>query len=279
MHEHSPIIIFGAPRSGTTYLHQILNKHPDVYVSHETRVFAWLHQSLNVLTRRDDFLFTRRENFIEHLRTAYPDLIRNFYRAQFPGKKYWGDKNPHYADPKNLGCLNTIAEIFPGTRFIHIIRDGRDVVSSLIRKRNAEGKPWVEWEPAHRVWTNHISIGCNFGKTMPPEQYFEVRYEDLIADDVRYARRIFEFLGIPLHPAVIEFSESQQRERTPFSGPTRNLASGVTLSDWAALMEPSDQIRSLEILAPELIRRGYETESSLEEARQSLKSLVNGGTS
>jgi hypothetical protein len=48
--ERDPIVVFGAPRSGTTYLEQILNAHPAVFISHETRVFAWLHHAL-VLTQ------------------------------------------------------------------------------------------------------------------------------------------------------------------------------------------------------------------------------------
>src|SRR5262249_17176757 len=153
--------------------------------------------------------FGRREEFIRHLRSVYPQMLRDFYAANWPYARYWGDKNPHYSDPENSGCLNTIFELFPGARFIHIIRDGRDVVSSLIRKRDANGRLWEDWESAHHVWTNHISIGCEFGKTIPPEQYFELRYEDLTRDDVGYARRIFDFLGIPLHPAVVEFCETQ----------------------------------------------------------------------
>ena len=277
MQEPSPIVIFGAPRSGTTYLLQILNMHPEIGISNEARVFAWLHQSLHVLTGRDDLVLTCRDCFIEHLRAVYPDLIRDFYRAQFPGKRYWGDKNPHYADPRNLGCLKTIAEVFPGTRFIHIIRDGRDVVSSLIRKRHSDGRPWADWVTAHRVWTSHVSIGREFGKTLPPGQFFELTYEALTRDDVGYARQVFEFLGISLHQAVVEFCQSQQDERTPFSGPTRDLAAGVSVSDWAAFLRPADQLSSLEILAAELIRGGYETESSLDETRQRLKYVVEGG--
>lgn len=103
--ERSPIIIYGAPRSGTTYLQHILNQHPQVFVSREARLFAWLHQSLNVLTQHDQFLVTYRGEFRDHLRKALPDVIRDFYRKLNPGVPYWGDKNPHYADPGNRGCL------------------------------------------------------------------------------------------------------------------------------------------------------------------------------
>ena len=137
-----PIIVFGAPRSGTTYLQELLNMHPDVFVSHETRIFAWLHDAVSVLTHEDRCLVTYREQFIDHLRSALPQVIRDFYRSLAADAIYWGDKNPHYADWNNDGCLELIADLFPNARFIDLIRDGRHVVSSLLdadRRRHTLG--------------------------------------------------------------------------------------------------------------------------------------------
>src|SRR5262245_51327649 len=122
--EQSPIIIYGAPRSGTTYLCEILNHHPDVFISGESRVFLWVQASLNNLTQRSELLWYGRKVFVEHLRKQYPELIRGFYQELSPGAKYWGDKYPHYAAPVHRGCLETIRALFPSAKFIHIIRDG-----------------------------------------------------------------------------------------------------------------------------------------------------------
>ena len=67
-----PIIVYGAPRSGTTYLQELLNAHPDVFVSHETRIFAWLHHALNEATQDRRYLVTHREEFGQHLRNRAP---------------------------------------------------------------------------------------------------------------------------------------------------------------------------------------------------------------
>lgn len=257
-----PIIVFGAPRSGTTYLQRILDLHPDVFVSHEARLFGWLHQSLNVLTQRDEFLVTYREQFIQHLRATYPQLIRDFYRQMNPKARWWGDKNPHYGDPVNAGCLETIVALFPGAKFVHIVRDGRDVVSSLMRRTHGDGSPWADFPTAHRVWNNHVERGTSFGRTLPAEQFFEFRYEDLIRDDVGVVRKLFEFLKIPCAEAVVKFCEAQQEKRTPLSTPTRDL-SNVTVSDWATLLNTSQQRRSLELIGENLIAYGYETADSL----------------
>lgn len=257
-----PIIIFGAPRSGTTYLHSILNEHPDVYISHEARLFGWLHQSFKVITNKDDFLVTHREEFMEHLRVSYPKLIRNFYSKLKPQARYWGDKNPLSLTTANVGTLQTIVELFPGAKFIHIIRDGRDVVASLTRRHHSNGEPWADFLTAHHLWNGHIERGTVFSKTQAAEKYFELRYEDLIRDDLGMAVKLFQFLQIPMVDSVARFCESQQEKRTPFSLPTRDITN-VAASDWSKVFDADQQCRSLKLIGANLIACGYETAPTL----------------
>lgn len=266
----SPIIIYGAPRSGTTYLNSILNQHPQVFITHETRLFAWAHQSLAELTQRNQYVLGHRARFVDHLRETYPGLIRDFYKKLRPSARYWGDKNPHYASNNNAGCLETIQMLYPETRFIHIIRDGRDVVNSLLRQRTKQGKPWANFESAHRIWKTHVDRGCAFGRSQPPDRYFELRYEDLIEDDLGLARRLFDFLDIEIHPRVVEFCQKQQQERTPFSKPV-SLAAGTQTTDGQANgLTPEQRLYSIETIGEHLVRHGYETEASLAQARREL---------
>jgi hypothetical protein len=262
-----PIVVYGAPRSGTTYLQEVLNVHPDVFVSHETRIFAWLYHAVDVLPRDDRLVANDREQFMEYLRRVSPRLIRDFYRELAPGVYRWGDKNPHYADPFNDGCLELVAGLFPGSVFVHIIRDGRDVVSSLIRKEDG-GTPWVTFDAAHFTWARHVDRGAAFGEALNPSRYFQLRYEDLVNDDVHMASEVLRFLGLELHPDVEVFCRGQQEQRTPFKGPTRNLEKGVTTSDWATILTPEQQARSLRLIGSHLVKYGYETEDSLAQLRE-----------
>jgi hypothetical protein len=260
--DSSPIIVYGAPRSGTTYLIHILNKHPDVFISTETRVFVWAHRSLEVLTNEFYAVFHERERFVNHLRGAYPDLIRAFYRQLAPEARYWGDKNPHYAAPRDQGCLETIDRLFPGSRFIHIVRDGRAVATSIMRKG------WEGFDTAHEWWTGYTDLGSAFGKTLSPARYLEIKYEDLVSNDLEIARRIFDFLAIDLHDNVIEHCRKQMRDRVPINRPTRDLTDDVPTSNWQRLLAPDGRLRSLNLLGSQLVRYGYETEASLAEARE-----------
>jgi hypothetical protein len=255
--EPDPIIVYGSPRSGTTYLIEILNRHPQVFVSTETRIFVWAHRTMNVETHEYHSVFRDRGQFIDHLRKTYPDLIRSFYRDLKPDVRYWGDKNPHYLAPESDGCLQTILELFPKARFINIIRDGRGTVTSVLQKG------WEDFETAHRWWTTYLDVGCEFGRSLPADQYFELRYEDLIRDDTAMARRMFDFLGIEIHPNVVSFCDAQRVKRAPINQPMRDLNGDLTHSGWAIALTPEQQLRSLDLLGEHLIRFGYETPASL----------------
>jgi hypothetical protein len=250
-----PIIVFGAPRSGTTYLNAILNAHPHVFVTHETRVFAWVHRVLRVVTTQPQMLNTHKAEYVEHLERTLPEVVRSFYGDLRPNAVYWGDKNPHYASPVNEGCLDTILDLFPGSRFLHIIRDGRDVVTSLIRKKNPKGESWTTFEQAHEIWLEHVTRGRAFVDAHP-DVCLEMGYENLIGDDLAHARRAFEFLGIPFSDSVAAFCEEQARERTPLSGPTRDLADAGR-SEWSQVLDAGQQERSMELIGDQLRSLGY----------------------
>lgn len=269
----SPIVIYGAARSGTTYLVQILNKHPRVYVSDETRIFAWAHDVFRRLTGDERTSYRKRDELVDYLRRTLPAYIRDFYRELAPDARWWGDKNPHYAHPDNLGCLETILELYRQAKFLHIVRDGRDVVTSGLRG------VWTDFESVHRMWTSHLDIGCEFGRALPPDQYFELRYEELVADDLAMARRIFDFLGLDLHPAVERFCRNQQENRTPFCTPSRDIRADVTRSDWAEHLTPDQQLQSLELLGEHLVRYGYETGEGLDREQTRLRNEVAAASS
>ena len=197
----------------------------------------------------------------------FPQVIRDFYANLAPAVHYWGDKNPHYSDHRVRGCLELVDELFPGSLFIHIIRDGRDVVTSLMRKKT-DGRPWATFEEAHATWKWSVDLGRKFGHRLPKDRYFELRYEDLVSNDVALAGEIFRFIGLELDPAVEAFCLGQQAKRTPFKDPTRNWEKGVTASEWATTFTPEEQAQSLELIGQDLVWYGYETEESLAQLRE-----------
>ena len=207
--------VVGVARSGTTLLRLMLDAHPELAIPHETHFIPVV---LREPPREPD---ASRERFLELL-TGFPtwedlktpaellreellwvepfdvrDGLRAFYRlyARSRGKARWGDKTPSY-----LQHIPAIHAALPEARFIHILRDGRDVAVSL---RPLWFSPGESMETQADYWARQIvearaqALGRPF--------YLEVRYEDLIADPVRELRRICGFLDLPYHPAMAEY--------------------------------------------------------------------------
>lgn len=255
MRRADPLIMYGAPRSGTTYLRAIADANSDVFLTHETRVFTWAHRT-RTLVQEDRAVLGRRARFEPFATRSVKDAIYDFYLNLAPDVAIWGDKNPHYAAPEDDGLLSGILEMFPGSRFIHIIRDGRDVASSLAKMRNPEGKRWTTFERAPGIWAGHVRTGLDFGRSLGPDQYFEIYYEDLITDDVSHARRLFDFIGTEMDEGAKSFVEGQADKRTPLSQPARDLAEGAHLSGWDAYGD-GERARALEEMRPLLEECGY----------------------
>lgn len=267
-----PILVYGAPRSGTTYLHQILDVHPDVTMTNEARVFTWLHRAVAVLPADEACVFEHRTPFVAFLQQRLPDLVRDLYRDLAPEATWWGDKNPHYAN--DLAILRTAAALFPAAHFVHIHRDPRAVVASLMRKQHADGSRWIDLEDAHVMVVGHVRNALQFHREAGPDRARQVCYEHLVADDEGEARELLGWLGVPVARSVVEFCRRQGEGRTAFSGPTSDLghagSRGQAIADWRAAV-PQDRWReSLQFLAPILLELGYETEASLDAENRSI---------
>lgn len=264
-----PIVVFGAPRSGTTYLQKVLDSHPEVAITNEHRVFEWLQRSLE-LCDDDRAVFNHREQLRRWLTDDLPRRLRAYYRETFPAARWWGDKNPHYAArPETVATLRAC---YPGARLVHIVRDPRAVVASLMRKRKDSGEAWIAPEQAHTMVVGHVDNARRCVEEAGAARGYELRYEDLVADDEGAARRLFSWLGVPFAPEVEAFCRSQSTSRTAFSGPTSALAdAGARAHEaWSEVVPAADQRQSLQFLAPLLLRHGYEDAASLDARNRAL---------
>ncbi len=212
---HAPFpCIIGAPRSGTTLLRLMLDSHPDLAIPPETgflpraarlRLPLLLRSRLFHLVTRStpawpDFHLDRSE-FRQALEQSRPftlsEGIRAFYRlyAQKHGKFRSGDKTPLYALE-----MPAIRSLLPEARFIHIIRDGRDVALSL---RKTWFTPSNDIATLARFWERIVTTARGQGRNS--STYFELRYEDLLADTESSLRAICEFSQLDFHPCMLEY--------------------------------------------------------------------------
>lgn len=222
-----PFFVIGAPRSGTTYLVEVLARHPRIVLTNETRVMTFFNRALHGLGTDRFALMDQRALFLRTFRRHIPEIVRDFYRQLGADDTCrWGDKFPHYADRRtDPELLDLLVELFPRCQFVHIVRDGRDVASSLVQKG------WVDFEEACDVWTRHVSHAREVGYRIGLDRYHEMRYDDLIEDGVSSIGRLLDFLDLEPDAGVDTFLREQEERRTPFSGATTE-ASRIGGTGW-----------------------------------------------
>jgi hypothetical protein len=170
------------------------------------------------------------------------------------GKRRWGDKTPQY-----VRSIPQLSEIFEGSRFVHMIRDGRDVALSYLS---------LPWGPptllrAARVWSGDVGAGRSAGAELGPARYHEVRYEELVDAPEPTVRRICSFLALRFDPAMLDYHRAAGERLGARPDRSRDHASTALpptpgMRDWRSQM-PANQVRSFEAVAgPTLSELGYE---------------------
>ena len=219
----TPVFIISSGRSGTTLLRSMLVASGQISIPPETQnihtlavKFLAYHglkwQDLSRLMVAD---FESHHNFFmwetnlaplyqavidlpEESRTLETiiDQVYMFYAAEkFPDAKIWGDQSPIYTFQ-----LPSLLKVFPHARFIHMLRDGRDVVSSMVTRH---GAGYLQ-EAVYR-WKKSIEITEKFQKQMPANRYLEVRYEHLVEHSEQTLQNISRFIGIDFTPNMLEY--------------------------------------------------------------------------
>jgi len=215
----APFVV-GATRSGTTLLRLMLDAHPQIAIPSETHFIPELvaardkhgasrERMLELLTahrRWGDFQIdaadlAARWAAIEPL--TGPDAVRAFYALygeQHEGATRWGDKTPGY-----IKHMRLIQDHLPEARFIHLIRDGRDVALSVLKQ---------DWGPqsieaAAEKWRSRVLRGRSHQPYLG--FYIEVKFEDLVLHTERELRRICEFIEVDFHPDMLGYHETAEK--------------------------------------------------------------------
>jgi hypothetical protein len=192
-----PIFIVGSPRSGTTLMRYIIDAHPNIFCPPcETFLFNTLNTTFNGFIWKDHYAqlpFTRKA-LIKWLRKYILDLFGNL--ALKTGKRRWAEKTPSH-----ILFMDFINEVFPDAQFIHMIRNGYDVVKSL--KNIHWGSNDIAFNA--NLWVEHVTKGREFGRKLSPERYIEIRFEDLVNETEMTIRRICEFLDEEMDPRMLKF--------------------------------------------------------------------------
>ncbi len=218
----TPIIIGGCGRSGTTLMRVILDSHSQIACGPESNVFPSPNK-LNAgspgaekLAKKFDLSSAEMNTLLQTsaTRAEFAERFFNAYRDH-AGKPLWADKTP-----RNIQVMPYILEHFPKARFVHVVRDGRDVVCSLRthpRNRVIDGEivkldTWNPIEDCVGRWVQDAGDGVAY---RGDPRYYELKYEHLVTETEKTLRDLFDFLKLPWEPAVMSFHEVQSASRDP----------------------------------------------------------------
>jgi hypothetical protein len=248
------VFVVGCAKSGTTWMMNLLNGHPQMVVKGEGR-FTWrmvpfLAQAFKAFNEdqvkhcSDASTYLRDIDLLLCARQLID--ITLFRYVETSGKQALsvsvvGDKTPQHAI--SIPMLN---EIYPGAKFIHILRDPRDAAASGWHHFGPDSKKEREDYLCYfvrEVWPLSVLTAREASKTIPG-QYLELRYEDLHREEPYQVRRCLDFLGVDASPTAIEACMAEGDFKKRSNGRERGVADpkafyrrGVT-GDWVNHLSP-----------------------------------------
>jgi hypothetical protein len=264
----------GHVRSGTTMLRALLDSHSALAVPPESYfVVPALSTAVATGAPYDPDAFVarvRRDRYFADwdLDDAELDALRHDPRVHSTADAIAGlyatyarvRGKPHYADktPSHLLDVDLLAQQFPAGRFLHQVRDGRDVVASVL---TMDFGP-AAFADAAWAWRRRVLKAHRVGRALGPERYLEIHYEDLVADPEPVLRRVCTFFGLDYEPEMLRYHEraddllSGLRDTAHLQGIRRPPTQGVR--DWRVDLTPT-QIRVFDEVAGDALDvLGYE---------------------
>lgn len=281
----SPIFIVGCPRSGTSFLYHLLLSaggfaefHTQMNVFDVLEpIYGDLGRPTNRKAATKNWLASKAfdvsglkaeeiEGEIAARCRGASDFLRIIMEAvarkQNVGR--WVDSTP-----TNVPHMLRIARDFPDAKFIHIIRDPRDVVLSLDKRGWTRPLPWDGSRSllaAGVYWEWIVRLARRYGAVLGPKRYQEVRYESLVNDQPETLRVLGDFLAHDLDYDRIQNSKIGS-VKNPLTSFKEDLGKGefMPVGRWRTKFPPN-QLKQFEALIGMYMRElGYQL--STEDAR------------
>jgi hypothetical protein len=294
-------VIFASPKSGTQWIQQLLCSHPHVQCA-ESRAFGdhfdpdnvsavnitldtyvsnlgRYHRSPEATGQSGDYFRELTHNLLDTIARTSLDTA---------GKSFYGEKITPFAGTARA-VVERLAEYNPDLRFCHLSRDGRDVaVSALIHQQIVQGRagtargraleaavsrkrvPHDVLEMFMTLWLETVTAGTEAANAFP--NYLHLRYEDLLADTPRQARRLLEFIGANAGDKIVS-SCVEASSFEAMSGGRRRGEEDVTsfvrkgtAGDWGRWLTDEQATRFDECAGEMLERLGYPRSETLAQA-------------
>jgi Sulfotransferase family len=286
------IWMFGSPRSGSTWLRQMLTEHPGVEAIDEPTIGYHLSPFLSnepgyQAEDLDLDTFTLRRvvegNPERFFAAKYADVwvpgLRRLLNDRFQAhlEREVGGSAPAEAlllvkEPNGSQSADVIMRAQPDARLLFLLRDGRDVVDSELASfavgawqartfdhmrgvAESERLDFVIRSAHQWLWRTEV-VETAFAEHGGPKHW--LRYEDLLAEPERHLAGVLEWLGLPLELTdVAAIVERFKFERQSGRGPTEMTRSAQP-GAWRENLRADERAAVGDILGAKLRELGYD---------------------
>ncbi len=208
----SPVFIVGFFRSGSTLTQEVLNTHPDTFVSDEVDFIFPLRKALQELCPGQTTIYEQ----LQHLSEDDIKKLRELYWTKV--RLRYGDKVKHklFIDKTTMHTfeLGFIHIIFPDSRIIFVKRDPRDVCISCfmqIMQPNLATMHLFQWQDIATLYQQTMNWWLGF-KQICNLQYIEISYEDAVTQFETTYQKLFEFLNLSWTDQATNFHKHNQNK-------------------------------------------------------------------
>jgi sulfotransferase family protein len=238
----APVFLVGCERSGTTLLRLMLDHHPEIAFEKEFDFVVTQIADTGALPPLDSYLdwiaTVRNADFAIDRSLDYRALVSDFLRqkqAASGGKPQVG-ATVH----RNFDRLRFL---WPDARYIHLVRDPRDVARSVVQKGWAGNVYQASefWVAAESCWDSLVDH-------LASDQAIEIRYEDLVTRTEAVLTDICRFVGVEYSERMLEY----RADAPQYPAPDPNL-----VAQWTRKLSPED-VAAVEVRTSPLMQsRGY----------------------
>ncbi|NQU69766.1 MAG: tetratricopeptide repeat protein [Rhodospirillales bacterium] len=223
----TPIFILGMPRSGTSLVEQILASHPQIHGAGEL----------------DDLIRTIDADFGRTGDAAFADRIKGADSGGFScaGDKYVKKIREQAGDakfvtdkmPQNFRWIGMIQLMLPNARIIHCRRDPMDTCLSIFKTLFAVDGHYYAYELGElgQYYSLYRDLMSHWNDVMP-DFIYDIRYEDVIADQETHTRALLDYCGLDWNDACLQFHKTDRPVHTASSAQVRRPIYKNSVQSW-----------------------------------------------
>jgi len=223
-----PVFVVGMPRSGTTLVEQILASHPDVAGAGELPDIENMASALPTIMGAGN----RSPACVADLDAGLMARLADEYLGRLAAGRGSASR---VVDKTTINFLHLglIALVLPNARVIHCRRDPRDVcVSCYFQNFGPPGMVFAcDLEHLGAFYKQYALLMAHWRRVLPLA-ILDVPYEDLVADQEGFTRRLIEFCGLPWDSRCLEFHRNPRDIRTSSAVQVRQPIYTTSLARW-----------------------------------------------